>query len=198
MKRYFQEHHAIRNILAVVLVLGLLTAGAGVGALFSDQSEISATVNSGTLDLRANGSNSIQPITLSNMKPTETKEFTWTLKNVGSVNGTVNRVVLNLSQSGGVYTDAEERAGDATNAGNLSAYLNFEAYVGGVMVGHGDLSGLSSGSASFPLNTALNADQEAVVTVKFIWPNGDPLSKQDNVCQGDSMTIDATVYMAQA
>lgn len=201
MKNFFRNHKAIRNSLFVILALALMTGGY-VGARFSDQGAVQTTVTAGTLDLRVNGSDATQYFTVSNMVPNDRKSFAFTLKNAGTTKGQIERIPLTFTQEGGVYTDAEARQGDATNAGNLGEFLQYEVRNGSALVGSGSLSGpvgnKPSGTDEAVLSTPLvfNGGDEATLTIELIWPFNEN-STLDNRAQGDKMTVGATFQMVQ-
>ena len=199
--RNFFKNRIVKSVLISLLAIGLITGGY-VGARFSDQGSVQTTVTSGTFDLRVNGSDATQYFTISNMVPNDRKSFAFTLKNAGTTKGQIERIPLTFTQEGGVYTDAEARLGDATNAGNLGEFLQDEVRNGTTVVGSGSLSGpvgnKPSGTDVAVLSTPLefNGGDQATLTIELIWPWKND-SYDDNRAQGDKMTVGATFQMVQ-
>lgn len=202
MKNFFRQHKIVM-ILSIVLALVMVSGGGYyVGARFSDQGSVQTTVTSGTFDLRVNGSDTTQATSVSDMLPGQNRTVSYTLKNVGSAKGEIQNIDLAFAQEGGIYTDAEARAGDATNAGNLGEFLQYEVYDGSDnLIGSGTLSGIIGSNASGTDHAVLsaplvmNSGAQTTLKVKFLWPWVE--TSTDNKAQGDKLTVSATIYMNQ-
>jgi spore coat-associated protein N len=115
-----------KRILTSVLVIGLVAALAGTGtwALYTDTAASTGnTITGGTLDLKADGSDTVAPMSFSAVGPGDwgwayNNKF-YALTNTGSVRGgKLTYRIDNVQNSGGVLTPPEA-AVDPDNHGDL-------------------------------------------------------------------------------
>lgn len=202
MKNFFQKHRIIKNSVFILLALVVLSGGTYgayyVGAQFSDWANIGSNITAGTLDLTTNGSNDAQIISISNMKPGETRDFTWTLRNAGSVDGILDNGTFSISQTGGAAANGPELAVDSDNSGDLSSVLLVQVYVDGApaFAAERPISGLTGTGLPFSgMDKSLNAYTSATMLVRVHWPLGS--ENADNACQGDTLNATASLKLIQ-
>ncbi len=160
------------------------------------------TFAAGTLDLNVDGDNeNVVKFTVSNMKPGSQSIGTWAVKNVGTVNGFLDLEGINLTQTGGTFTDPESEAGDTGNNGNLGDLLTVSLFVdvnGNGWFGVEDTAiynGTLAGMASSNLNLPLAADASSNITLQVNWQNHSGTT--DNLGQGDTAELDMTFELSQ-
>lgn len=177
----------------------LVSLGGVVGALYSDWGSVAGNITAGTLDLTVNGSDAMQIVNVSNMKPGETRDFTWTLRNAGSVDAILDNGTFSVIQSGGAPANGPELAVDPSNNGNLSNVMMAQVYIDGVpmFAAERPISGLVTSGLPFSgMNKSLNAYATCSLLVRVHWP--DNLSDDvDNQCQGDVLTGTANFKLTQ-
>ena len=119
-----------KRILASVLVIGLVAAlaGAGTWALYTDSASSTAnSVTGGTLDLKADGTDALAPMSFSAVGPGDwgwayNNRF-YTLANTGTVRGgKLTFKIDNVVNDGGELT-APEASVDPSNNGDLADNL---------------------------------------------------------------------------
>lgn len=195
--RNFFKNRIVKSVLISLLAIGLITGGY-VGAQFSDWANIGSNITAGTLDMTVNGSNDAQIISISNMKPGETRDFTWTLRNAGSVDGVLDNGTFSISQTGGAPANGPELAVDSDNSGDLSSVLLVQVYVDGVPAFPVErpISGLTGTGLPFSgMDKSLNAYTSATMLVRVRWPLG--FEDADNACQGDTLNAVASLKLLQ-
>ena len=183
--------------LAILAVIAMTSFG--TLALFTDALNLSGKVTAGTMDLIANGSNAPGQISVTNMKPGDTKEFNWNLKNIGSVDGHITAASFAYTQTEGPAANAPEAAVDTDNdSGDLDEVLKVQVYINGVPQfktgGTAAWQPLSGGGASgsYTIDLPIAAGAEVPLTVQLYWPAGDT-SGSDNKAQSD--TLEGTVAL---
>lgn len=199
MKRIFM------SILTIALV-SVVAIGA-TKAYFSDtETSTGNTFTAGTLDLTADGNNGTNTVkfTVTNMVPGNQPKGTYALKNVGTVNGFLDIENVSVSSNENGILSPEAAAGDTTGtdpgAGELGTLVNARLFVdrdGDGWVGAGDTvfyNGTVAGMPShFELSEAVNAGATGHITAIFDWWS----SANDNLGQGDDMTVNMTFELAQ-
>jgi spore coat-associated protein N len=192
-----------KRILSSVLVIGLVAAlaGAGTWALNTDSAGSTGnTVTGGTLDLKADGGDTLAPISVSAMGPGDwgwayNNKF-YALANTGSVRGgKLTFKIDNVQNSGGVLTPPEASV-DASNNGDLGNNLLVTVWFPDwdTKVGDFTLAQLQSGI------TITNDFEGAVPTSgsKGIEIDGNVPASAGNEIQGDSVTFDGHLTLEQS
>jgi spore coat-associated protein N len=170
-------------LLAVLSIAVLLTlVGIGTYALFSDSA--SSTGNqfqAGTMNLQVNGAEQLTTFNFSNVSPGWSHTETYTVSNVGNVQGRATFDATSLVSTGGVLTSAEQVV-DPGNAGNLSAATHVVATVDGATAYDGTLAGFVAGGAQ-DLGIVAGGGSETVVVTFSIDPS------TGNEIQGDGVNF---------
>ena len=188
-------------LMAVLITVGLV--GIGTYAFFSDTETSSGnTFAAGTLDLNLDGGNTnVVKFNVSNLQPGNQPNGTWNVINVGTVNGYLDLHNITVTQTGGIFTDAEAAAGDNGNAGNLGDLLGLTLFVdvnGNGWFGAEDTiiydAMLGGIAADYDLNLPLLAagGSSNITMILNWWSRPD-----DNLGQGDTATIDMTFELGQ-
>jgi predicted ribosomally synthesized peptide with SipW-like signal peptide len=119
-----------KKILVSMMVIGLVAAlaGAGLYALFSDtETSTGNTFSAGTLDLKVGGKDDpeVIQIVLDNIKPGWSREYRWTLKNAGTLDGILWFEVTNIVNKDNGVIEPEQGAPDedGTELGELGAKM---------------------------------------------------------------------------
>lgn len=125
----------------------------------------------------------------------------WKIKNIGSLEGNVFISDISIEQSGGIYTSAEQEAGDVDNNGDLDGYIDSELFLDiekdldydsqDKLFFKGTLNLLPN---AFDDSFLLEKDQEALV----VWKMDFSRTLTNNICQGDELSFDITFRMIQA
>ena len=191
----------MRKILAstiMVLALSMVMTSA-TQAYFSDtETSNGNTFTAGTLDLKINGGDVNVSRTESNLVPVHSQpNFTWVLKNDGSIPGYLNLKNISVASGENGCNDPETAAGDTTCAtpgateGELAGVLNYRLMLdtncnGWFEAGDQILyQGAASGMASqYTPNKQINPGQQVCVNSLINWWT----TADDNKAQGDSMT----------
>lgn len=191
----------VKSLLTIVAVAAV-TVGA-TGAYFSDtETSNNNSFTAGTLDLNIDGGNTnVVKFNLANLRPGSQSAGSWTLANVGSINGylDIENIVVTNNENG--ITDPESEAGDVTDPlGELGDVLNVRLFVdtngdGWISAGetvfyNGKVSNLPS---SFDLNESINAGSNVKIRALFDWWS----TPFDNLAQTDSIDLDMTFELAQ-
>lgn len=188
-----------RRVLGGLATIGVASAGAGAGtmAYFSDtESSTGNTVSAGTLDLKADGGDSaVTTVNISDVAPGDSGGGSTTLKNSGTISGSVD---LNFGSATNSEGDNPESEGDTASPGDLGDVLEVEVYVGSTLV-RGDYT--ASPPPTFnqvfdgtedDSNVALSAGGSKDLTINWQLP-----SSAGNDIQGDSVSGDITVELNQ-
>ncbi|MCJ7744605.1 MAG: CalY family protein, partial [Dehalococcoidales bacterium] len=182
--------------------------GGGVYAYFSDtETSTGNTFTAGTLDLNLDGGNTnVVKFTVSNVKPGDSDNGTWTVRNVGSIAGYLDLVSCNVTEAIGVTTDPEladePTALDTTQLGNyLMVHIFVDANNNGSWdSGEADILGTNAApvaiktiAASYNLNLSLAASGGTnYITLRWSVPTA-----TGNRIQGDSVTLNITFELDQ-
>src|SRR5699024_3040540 len=105
--------------------------------------------------LEVNGSEP-QNITFSNIKPGDHKTFSWEIENAGSLDGNLTLDSFSITDNENEILDPEADAGDSTDTGELSKYIELDISFAGNTVWSGKLSelkGVSAPGGSLPLGS---------------------------------------------
>lgn len=195
----------------ILISLSLIAAVAAIAigvttALFSDtETSTGNTISAGTLDLmvdQSNGQNVVK-FTVINVKPGDSGTGTWTLNNVGSLNGYLDLESIAFTDDDNNCNEPEAAVPDVscgpTGGGELSANLNVDLFVdannnsvndsGDTPIYNGLLSGIA---ASYDLNLALNSAATNYITLNW---SVDPLV--GNIIQSDGVTFGMTFELGQ-
>lgn len=212
MKKHWKR--VLRVALGLGLAVVLLMALTGASAYYIDtETSEDNLFEAGTLDLTCDGNNGTNTVkfTVHNFQPGNQPIRTWTLCNIGSVDGYLDLENIAVTSYENVCTEPEIEAGDGTcgNPGqgkgelqNLIGMDLFWDYDCNGWYGSGDSTIYSSGSSpagsvagSYDENEPLNAGNCVCMTAQFNWWSnkyGD-----DNLGQSDSMVLDMTFELAQ-
>lgn len=188
-------------LLGLILVIGLV--GLGVFAYFSDtETSLGNIFTAGTLDLNIDGGNTnVVKFTVGNMRPGNQPKGSYTLANVGTINGFLDLENIVVSSAENGRLDPEIAAGDNTDGvGELQNVLGVYLFVdygkdGWFSVGDKVIyNGLAKDMPThFELNEPLAAGADVNIQAIINWWS----TPNDNQAQSDSMTIDITFELAQ-
>ena len=184
------------SLMAMVLVIGLV--GAGTMAYFSDtETSTGNTFTAGTLDLNVGGENpNLSPdFTLGPLAPGDSGTITYTLNNVGSIDGYLDLQGIGVVDTEG--TNPESETGDIGEPGELSANIYVTVTLGASQLYAGLLSGIVS---DYDANVALAASGTTTLTIAWVVDkdNVSPLGEDvGNDIQGDVATVGLTIELAQ-
>ena len=190
-----------RKVLGSIGLIGAGSAAAGAGtmAYFSDTEESTEnTVSAGTLDLKIGpngGDTAVTTVDVGNVAPGDSGEGKTTLKNDGSIDGSIDLIFGSAINLEG---DNPESEGDTSDPGDLGDVLEVEVYVSSTLV-RGDFSASSPPTfnevfdgTEEDANVALNAGSSTDLTIKWNLP-----TSAGNDIQGDSVEGDITVELNQ-
>lgn len=192
--------------LLTILAVAAVAVGA-TGAYFSDtETSIGNTFTSGSLDLNVDGGNTnVVKFNVANMKPGNQPKGSWTLDNVGSINGYLDLENIAITDLENTCTEPEVEAGDVTctanpGDGELSSVLGLTLFVdrngdGWYSVGDSYIyNGMANGiGTSYDLNEPINAGSSSKIVAILNWWS----TPNDNLAQTDSMQLDITFELAQ-
>ncbi|MEK7565943.1 MAG: TasA family protein [Patescibacteria group bacterium] len=191
----------------IVLALAGSVAIGATRAYFSDtETSTGNTFSAGTLDLNLDsGNTNVVKFTVSNKAPGDTGTGTWTIKNVGTVNGFLDVQPITLSDDDNNCNEPEAAVPDATcgsvGGGDLSANMNVDLFVdannntiydvgGDTPIYTGLLSGIAT--AGYDSSIALNAGATNYITLNWGIP-----TTAGNIIQSDSSTLGMTFELGQ-
>lgn len=181
-----------RRVLGGIAVTGAAAAGAGAGtmAYFSDTEDSTGnTVSAGTLDLTVDGSDSEQTtVSVGDVAPGESGSGSTTLRNTGTIDGSVDLVFSSASNLEGDNPDSET---DTSSPGDLGGVLQVTVSVGSTQVLSGTFNSVFDGSEA-DSNVALAASSSKDLTIDWSLP-----STAGNDIQGDSVSGDITIQLNQ-
>ena len=206
----------MKKISKSVFVIGavvMLALGATF-AYFAD-TEILAenTLASGTLDLKVDGvDNPTSSINIADLLPGESREFTWTLRNDGSVTGIPSITFGEIANFENDMTEPEAIADTTPEAGELGSRTKVKlawSQNGGTFknirlsnsLGNPELDDISNITVGLGLLSVLGPDnaiphlangEEVVVRLTVTLP-----STVGNIIQSDSATFDMTYNLSQ-
>ena len=189
------------SLLGLILVIGLV--GLGVFAYFSDKETSNGNIfTAGTLDLNIDGGNTnVVKFTVANMRPGNQPKGSYTLANVGTINGFLDLENIVVANAENGRLDPEIEAGDISDdVGELQNVVNLQLFLdynGDGWISAGDnvfYNGLVKNlPGNFELNEPINAGSNVKIVALFDWWS----TPNDNQAQSDSMTIDITFELAQ-
>lgn len=194
------------SLLTIVLV-SVVAVGA-TRAWFSDtETSVGNTITAGTLDLKVGGQDdpAVAHITQTNIKPaapwTTQRGQGFSIKNEGSVPGTVTATVKNLVDYENDCEEPEANAGDVTcgaTEGELSGFLIHTQWLlnqapwGAIAPGFASLQA-SAGVPVTGANFHLDPGETKNVYFQLYWDT----SPTDNLGQGDGVSYDVEFVLNQ-
>lgn len=180
-----------------IAMVGLLIAG-GVFAYFSDvESSTGNSFTAGTLDLSVDGANpwASTKITASNMAPGASGVATMTLKNEGTIDGTLTVDLKNLLDAEGANPEPET---DKDEPGDLSANMDIALWV------DANQDGVQDGGETVLYSGKLNAEAGpysvgtlAAGATTYVSLSYSIDSSVGNDIQGDISTFDIEFNLTQ-
>ena len=173
-------------LLGVLLVAAL--AGAGTFAYFSDTETSSGnTFTAGTLDLAVGDENpnNSPDFTIGDVKPGDSGTITYTLTNIGTIDGYLDLSGINVTDGPGPTPESEP----TPDNGELSANINVTVTLGTSVLYTGALNGIA---ASYDADVALAASESTTLTIDWAVPED-----AGNDIQGDVTTVGLTVELDQ-
>lgn len=192
-----------RKVLGGLASIGAASAAAGAGtmAYFSDTEDSTGnTVSAGTLNLNATDTAdgmATTTVNIDDVAPGDSNSGSSTLKNTGSIAGSVDLVFGSASNSEGNNPEAETDP-DGDSNGDLGENLQVEVYVGSTLV-RGDFNASSPptfndvfDNSEANSNVALGAGSSKDLTISWNLP-----SSVGNEIQGDSVSGDITIELNQ-
>ena len=203
---YFQMKKRSKILGLVIVIMMIVVLAIGVtttGAWFSDkETSTGNTFAAGTLDLNVDGGNTnVVKFAVNNMKPGDQPTGSWTLANVGSVNGYLDLEAITVTNTENGITEPEAEAGDITaDIGELQNVVNLRLYIdkdkdgylstGDVTIYNGPTGNIAG---NYNQNELIAAGSNARINAVFDWwatPN-------DNKAMGDGLTLNLTYELAQ-
>lgn len=188
-----------KKILVIVSIICLLSLGIGAYALFNDTVEIGQNVvTAGTLDLQVDGGDNPVAINVDNIYPGWSHEYTWTLKNVGSITGELSIEFSAITNHENDMNQPEIDDGDTTDSGGeLGKYLWVTTVV---EIGSKTWTKAPTkldyrgGTTWFPVTGAnLSQNDEAVFTLTLSLPED-----VGDIIQSDSVEFSIIFHLEQA
>lgn len=187
----------------VIIAMMSLALGVGATAWFSDtETSTGNTFTAGTLDLQVDGGDvNVVKFTVTNMRPGNQPKATFTLDNIGSLNGFIDLENIVVTDNENGINDPEAEAGDVTPAiGELSSVVGcylFVDYGGDGWFSTGDkviYNAMTNGlPGNFELDEPISAGATVYITAIFNWWS----TATDNLAQSDSMIIDIEFELGQ-
>ncbi|MFC1653666.1 TasA family protein [Patescibacteria group bacterium] len=178
-------------------------------ALFSDtETSTGNTFTAGSLDLDVDGNNGTNTVkfTVSNMRPGNQPKGTYTLNNVGTLNGYLDLESISVSNNENSCLEPESDDGDVTcnspgpGEGELQDVVNMRLFMdygcdGWISVGDDVFYNGPTGSVagSYDLDELITAGGNTCMVALFDWWN----TADDNKAMGDDMTLDMTFELLQ-
>ncbi|HAP37833.1 hypothetical protein A2574_02200 [Candidatus Shapirobacteria bacterium RIFOXYD1_FULL_38_32] len=189
--------------LVTIVAVGTIVTQATT-AYFSDSEVLGDnTFAAGSLDLTVDGQNgeNVVKFAVTNMRPGNQPKGTYTLANIGTINGylDLNNITLTNSENG--ILEPEEEAGDTTeDVGELQDVVNLRLFIdrdGNGWISTGDYTFyddlVANLPASFNLNELINTGSEAKIVVLLDWWN----TASDNLAMTDGMTLSMDAVLSQ-
>lgn len=192
----------------VALVVAAAAIGAGTYAAFTDtETGPGGTETAGTLDLEVGSSGTTSTLfSASNIAPGFTQDYTFTLKNAGSVTGTLS-TAMTFSGGDGSCTEPE-RTAEGTTTCNANGNLQDQMQVSVVSSPVSSTATPPVSLASFagtplPGSGSLKIDggQTVTYTLRFTLPNDTSTTAEtnsNNKVQGDTITLNSTFNLVQS
>jgi predicted ribosomally synthesized peptide with SipW-like signal peptide len=210
MNKLVQEAQNMNRILLSIMTIVLVCAliGGGVYAYFSDiETSTGNTFTAGTLDLNLDGGNTnVVKFTVADVKPGDSDSDTWTVANVGTIDGYLDLESIGITEGIGTTTEPElvdePTHGDANQLGNyLMGHLFIDTNDDGNWdEGETDIFGtdavpvkINSIAANYGLDLSLaHGGGTNYITLAWSIPTA-----TDNRIQGDNVTLDMTFELQQ-
>ena len=195
----------VLSLMTIVLVCALI--GGGVYAYFSDtETSTGNTFTAGTLDLNLDGGNTnVVKFTVAAVAPGDSGNGTWTIDNVGTLDGYLDLESTSVTEDIGTTTDPElvdePTHADTTQLGdNLLAHMFIDTNGNSAWdSGETDILGTNASpvaintiAGNYPLNLSLASGNTTYITLVWSVP-----TSVDNRIQGDSVTLDLTFELQQ-
>lgn len=185
-----------RRVLGGMATIGAAGAvGAGTWASFSDtESATGNSVTAGTLDLTVNGGNIPQgaSFTASNVAPGYSTSQTLELMNAGNIAGVLKADFHNLSESGGLNPEPEQKAeGGPGNSADLADNLEIKVTGDYGSLGPYTLTQVVN-NTPYELDNNMTGGESGTGTIELSLPSG-----VGNEIQGDSVSFDLTFTLNQ-
>ena len=197
----------ILKSLLVILAVTAVAVGA-TSAYFSDTIQVAGnTFTAGTLELNVDGTRTPSAkFNVSNMRPDSQPKGSWTLANVGSINGYLDLENISVVNQENGCNGAEVAAGDLScnnpgvGEGELQDVVNLRLFVdrdGDGWISAGDLvfydGKVRDLPSSFDLNEPIYAGSSTEIVALFDWWP----TPSDDLAQGDSFVLDLSFELAQ-
>ena len=201
----------MKKILVSFMTIALVSAliGGGIYAYFSDvETSTGNTFTAGTLDLNLDGGNiNVVKFTVDDVKPGDSSGGTWTVANVGNMDGYLDLESIGVSEDIGTTTDPElaDEVPPGTDTAQLGNYLMVHMFIdannnGSWDSGETDIFGTNASpvaintiASSYGLDLSLLANG-GTNYITLLWSVGTTV---DNRIQGDSVTLDITFELQQ-
>jgi predicted ribosomally synthesized peptide with SipW-like signal peptide len=193
------------SLMMIVLVCALI--GGGIYAYFSDtETSTGNTFTAGTLDLNLDGGNTnVVKFTVGSVVPGDSGNGTWTVSNVGSIDGYLDLESVGITEGVGTSTDPE-LVDETTHAdtAQLGNYLLGHLFIdtnndGNWDSGETDIFGTNASPAaiktiagSYALNLSLTHGSTNYIALAWSVPGA-----ADNRIQGDNVTLSMTYELQQ-
>lgn len=178
----------------IVLVLLMVASSRTVlytGAIFSDKESSTGTITSGELNLTIDGKNTtVKSFDIVGLVSGGSGSGSMTLKNEGTVSGSLRISNVIVSQNGGTTNDSEKEI-DPDNDGNLGELITVVVKLGDTVIYDGSLAGLDGQSTS--PGTNIDPGDSIIYTLSFLWTSG----SNDNIGQGDKATLTFNFLLTQ-
>lgn len=205
--KLWREESMLRILKSLLVITAVATIATGATSAYFSDTETSNgnTFTSGTLDLNVDGGNTnVVKFNVANMKPGAQPRGSYTIANVGSINGYLDIKNIVITDTENTCTEPEISAGDTTctdpGAGELSHVLGLTLFVdrnGDGWYSTGDsyiYNGMANAVAgSYDLNEPINAGSSTKIVAILNWWN----TPNDNLAQSDSMQLDMTFELSQ-
>jgi len=186
-----------RRLLGSIFVIGAGSAAVGSGTLayFSDTETSSGnSITSGTLDLTLDPTTTF--LNKSNIKPGDSGTSTVELANKGSIDGTVEITVSDVTYLENDIVDGEQEYDDTPNTGELQEYVDVRASLGQSFdTGRRPVTEVYE-DASLETGVEIPAGDHRDFTLE--WWFTDPGDASVNDAQSDSIAIDLTFSLVQS
>jgi len=191
-----------------LILMASLFASAGSMAYFSDpETSNGNTFTATSLDLNVDyGDINVVKFTVINMRPGNQPKATFTLTNVGAIDGFLDLESIVVTSFENGRLDPEKEAGDITagnpgkGKGELQDVVNLRLFIdygGDGWISTGDITffnGLvNTLPGNFELDEPINFGSTTYITALFDWWS----TSNDNLAMTDSMVIDIGFELAQ-
>ena len=199
----------MRRILISLMSIALVGAliGGGIYAYFSDtETSTGNTFIAGTLDLNLDGGNiNVVKFNVTDVKPGDNGGGTWTVANVGDMDGYLDLESISVSEAIGTTTDPELADEGGPDTAQLGNYLMVHMFIdtnnnGSWDGGETDIYGTNAAPAAingiagnYALDLSLTGPG-GTNYITLLWSVGTTV---DNRIQGDSVILDITFELQQ-